>query len=455
MMMRNNEVILLVDTLRKLHRRGAKVNIVKILQKTHPADLAHLFRSFTKEERHDFFKLMPDNQLRGNLISELDDAIIISLFDELEDMEIVKILLEMDYDDENAVLRILPEDLRDRLLELMKDDESRELEALMEYPDDSAGSLMTPEVFHLHEEYTAEEAIEKIRSAVDSEMVFYIYVVDDRNHLLGVVSLRQLIIVAPRTRLRNIISEEVISVHPETDQEEVARIISRYDFLAIPVVDKENKLLGIVTVDDIIDVMREEATEDLLQMAGVGRDREIILKSTWEASKIRFPWLFTTWVGGLIAAIVIGFFQEIISQFVLLASFLPIIAGMGGNVGTQSSTIVTRGIATGRVNPERYWHIVYNEFKIGLFLGFTYGLLLGIVSIFLYQATLFIGLTVAAAITFAMTLATFIGTYGPILLTRMKIDPAIATGPVVTTAIDILGIAIYLLIATFLSQWIG
>jgi magnesium transporter len=454
-MMRNNEVILLVDTLRKLHRRGAKVNIVKILQKTHPADLAHLFRSFTKEERHDFFKLMPDNQLRGDLISELDDAIIISIFSELEDIEIVKILLEMDYDDENAVLRILPEDLRDRLLELMKDDESRELEALMEYPDDSAGSIMTPEVFHLQEDFTAEEAIEAIRKAVDSEMVFYIYVVDDRNHLLGVVSLRQLIIVAPRTRLRNIISEEVISVHPETDQEEVARIISRYDFLAIPVVDKENKLLGIVTVDDIIDVMREEATEDLLQMAGVGRDREIMLKSTWEASKIRFPWLFTTWVGGLIAAIVIGFFQDIISQFVLLASFLPIIAGMGGNVGTQSSTIITRGIATGRVNPERYWHIVFNELKIGLFLGLTYGLLLGVVSIFLYRATPFIGLTVAMAITFAMTLATFIGTYGPILLTRMKIDPAIATGPVVTTAIDIIGIAIYLIIATFLSQWIG
>lgn len=454
-MMRNNEVLLMVDTLRKLHRRSAKVNILKILNKTHPADLALLFRSFTPEERIDFFKLIPDIQSKADVLSEMDDAIIIELFKEMEDIEIVKVLLEMDYDDETSILRMLPEDMKDRLLELMKEDESRELAALMEYPDDSAGSIMTPEVFHLNESFTAEEAIEKIREAVDTEMVFYIYVVDERNHLIGVISLRKLIVVAPKTKLRNILSEEVISVHPETDQEEVARVISRYNFLALPVVDNENKLLGIVTVDDIIDVMREEATEDLLQMAGVGRDKEIILKSTMEATRIRFPWLFSTWIGGLVAAIVIGFFHDIISHIVILASFLPVVAGMGGNVGTQSAAIIMRGLSTGRVNPQRYWWQVFKEIKVGLTLGLVYGLLLGLAAVLLYRAQLFIGITVAMSIMLSMVLATFIGTYLPIFLTKLKIDPAIATNPFVTTTTDILGVTIYLGIATWLSQILG
>jgi len=444
----------MVDTLRKLIRRGARINIIKILQKTHPADLALIFRSLSRAERNQIFQYIPETDARAELISELDDPIIIEIFESLDDKEIVKILLEMDYDDEQNLLRELPQEMQTRLLELMKEEESRELEALMEYPRNSAGALMTPEVFALNEEYTAEEAINLIRENIQTEMVFYLYVVDERNHLVGVISLRQLIMVAPKTKLKHIMTEKVVSVTPETDQEEVGRYVARYNFLALPVVDDENKLLGIVTVDDIIDVIREEATEDLLQMAGVGKDREIILKSSLEASRIRFPWLFTTWLGGLVAAVVIGLFSEIVSQYVLLAAFIPVIAGMGGNIGTQSSTIITRGLATGRVNHEHILPVVFKEVRIGFMLGLVYGVFLGIVSYFLYGANVMVALSVTTAIMIAMVIATFVGTAGPILLTKMNIDPAISTGPIVTTIIDIAGIFIYLSIATQLAQYL-
>jgi magnesium transporter len=242
----------------------------------------------------------------------------------------------------------------------------------------------------------------------------------------------------------------------------VARIASRYNFVAVPVVDDENKLIGVVTVDDIIDVLREEATEDLLQMAGLGRNSDIILKTPWETTKKRFPWLMATYIGGLIAAVTIGLFNNLLSEYIILASFLPIIAGMGGNIGTQSSTIITRGLLTGRVNPDTAAKIVFKEMRVGMTLGLIYGIILGIIAFIMtyvihtnaYDYSMIrcveLSIAVALGISIAMTLATFTGTVAPMILNRMKIDPAIATGPFVTTTIDILGDLIYLLIASLL-----
>jgi len=462
--MRNNEVILLVDTYRKLHRRGAKINLVNIIDKTHPADLALLFRSFTQHERLYFFSLIKTHAQKAEVLSELDDNFIVDILKATKRDEIIHIFREMDYDDEIGILRLLPEDEQQELIKLMKDDESREIEALMEYDEETAGSIMNPEVFHLPEYITVAKATEEIQKSVDTEMVFYIYVTDERNHLIGVVSLRQLILNDPTKKLSDIMVEDVVSIRPETDQEEVARLASRYNFVAVPVVDDENKLIGVVTVDDIIDVLREEATEDLLQMAGLGRDTDIILKSAWETTKKRFPWLLATYIGGLIAALVIGAFHNLLEAFVILTSFIPIIAGMGGNIGTQSSTIITRGLLTGRVNPDTTWKIIRKEFKVGITLGLIYGLVLGGIAFLMtyilkssgynYELTQCIELSIAIAIgiVIAMSLATFTGTLAPILFNKLKIDPAIATGPLVTTTIDILGILIYLLIATALVQ---
>ena len=242
--------------------------------------------------------------------------------------------------------------------------------------------------------------------------------------------------------------KKVHAVRPETDQEEVARIVSQYNFLAVPVIDSDEKLLGIVTVDDVVDVIREEATEDFLKMVGAGEDREILLKSSWENARIRLPWLFASWVGGIIAAYIIGVFDNILQNTIALAAFIPVIIGMGGNIGTQSSTIIVRGLATGRVGFENSSKILFKEIRVGLILGILYGILLGLFAIFRFlDISPILGLVVGLSICASMLIAATIGSLVPLILDRFDIDPAVATGPFVTTAIDILGVALYFIIA--------
>jgi magnesium transporter len=241
----------------------------------------------------------------------------------------------------------------------------------------------------------------------------------------------------------------VIAVSTETDQEEVAHIVSQYNILAIPVVDSAHKLVGIITVDDIIDVIREEVTEDFLQLAGAGKDREILLKSTLDNAITRAPWLFASWIGGVMAVLIINIFENELQQVLALAGFIPIVMGMGGNIGTQSSTIVVRGIATGRINLNELSKVVFKEMRVGLLLGTLYGILLGGVAFFGFADSGKLGLVVGLSVLFAMTLAATVGTFVPLVLKRLDIDEAVATGPFVTTAIDILGVSAYFLIAKF------
>ena len=243
-------------------------------------------------------------------------------------------------------------------------------------------------------------------------------------------------------------SKQIHVVRPETDQEEVARIVSQYNFLAVPVVDSDDRLLGIVTVDDVVDIIREEATEDFLQMVGAGKDREILLKSSWENARMRLPWLFASWVGGIMAGFIIGIFDNVLQSTIALAAFIPVIMGMGGNIGTQSSTIIVRGLATGRVSIENSMRILFKEIRVGLMLGILYGLLLGVFAILKFlDVSPMLGVVVGVSICISMIIAATIGSLVPLILNRFEIDPAIATGPFVTTSIDILGVACYFLIA--------
>ncbi|MEN8200768.1 MAG: magnesium transporter, partial [Thermodesulfobacteriota bacterium] len=248
---------------------------------------------------------------------------------------------------------------------------------------------------------------------------------------------------------KNIMKANVLSVTTDTDREEVAHVISRYNILAVPVVDASYTLVGIVTVDDIIDVMREEASEAFLQMAGAGKDTEILFKSTKENAMIRAPWLFASWLGGVMALFIIGFFEEELSKVLALAAFIPIVMGMGGNIATQSSTIVVRGIATGRINMGQFRQTVFKEMRVGIILGILYGSFLGILAYFGYAEPKLLGLVVGLSIFFSMFMAATVGTIIPLILKRFDIDAAVATGPFVTTAIDILGVLAYFMIAKY------
>ena len=447
-----HEISVLRDTFRRLIRRHAKTNITKLLTKTHPADLAVLYRFFTDMEQKTLFNLMMDMEQVSEFLSELDEPIILNLIGDEPPEKIAKLFQKLGVNDQVDILALFSDEKTQSILDLLNTEKQEEVEEIMSYPVDSAASIMTTDVFTLHQNIIAYEAIKEIQRQEKSEMVFYLYITDDDNRLTGVISLRDLVTTPPETSLIDIMTKNVVSVRPETDQEEVAKIVARYNYLAVPVVDMDDSMLGIVTVDDVVDVIREEATEDFLQMAGAGKDREILLKSSWENVKSRFPWLFASWVGGVLAAFIIGKFEHMLETTVALAAFIPVIIGMGGNVGTQSSTIVVRGIATGRVEAGGEVKLVFKELRVGLILGILYGILLGGFTLLPFvESPAFLGIIVGLSICSSMLIASCVGTVVPLVLQKIDVDPAIATGPFVTTSIDILGVTLYFLIASVIS----
>ncbi len=248
------------------------------------------------------------------------------------------------------------------------------------------------------------------------------------------------------SQLSSIMETDVIAVSMETDQEEVAQIVSRYNIMAVPVVDHDGIMLGIVTVDDVVDIIREEATEDSLQMVGAGKDREILLKPIMQNVVTRLPWLAASWIGGILAMTVISSFQVELAKVIVLAGFIPVITGMGGNIGTQSSTLTIRGLATGRINVNQAGQFIFKQLGVGLMLGGIFGILLGLLAWGFY-GTSTLGAVVALAIMSSMFISTLLGTFVPITLSRLDVDPAVATGPFVTTTTDVLGVLIYFMLA--------
>jgi len=449
----DHEINILRDTYRRLLRRNAKINLIKLTTKTHPADLAVVFRHFSDEEQIEIFSLMKESEHTAEFLSELDDSLVNELLDNESYERIAAIIEKAPTNDQSGILNILDDEKAKSIIELLNVEEQEEIAEIMGYPDDSAGALMNTEVFTLHESITAGEAIKTLQDQEGAEMVFYLYITDDDDRLVGIISLRTLTTTSSNTTLKDIMIKNVHSIRPETDQEEVARIVAQYNFLAVPVLDSESKLLGIVTVDDIVDVIREEATEDFLRMAGAGKDREILLKSSWENAKTRLPWLFASWIGGVIAASLIGVFENMLENIIALAAFIPVILGMGGNIATQSSTIIVRGMATGRVNLGGEIKLILKEAQVGLILGTLYGVLLGLFARFIFSdAPENLGFVVGLSICASMIVAATVGTIIPLILRKLDIDPAVATGPFVTTSIDILGVLFYFLIAGLFLQ---
>ena len=448
-----HEIKILKDTFGRLLRRNAETNLIKLIKKTHPADLAVLFRYFTDDEQSQVFNLMTNSNHTIEFLIELDDTLIANLLNIEKPERIVDLLENAPTNDQSYILGLLEDGQSQSVIDLLKREEQEEIEEMMGYPEDSAGAMMTTDIFTLFENTKCSQALIELQDKEDAEMVFYLYVTNEYDSLVGVASLRALATTPPDTLLKDIMVKRVHTVRPETDQEDVAQIVAQYNYLAVPVIDSDNHLLGIVTVDDVVDVIREEATEDFLQMAGAGKDREILLKSSWENAKARLPWLFASWIGGIIAASIIGKFEYMLESIIALAAFIPVIIGMGGNIGTQSSTIIVRGMATGRIELGNEVKIVLKELRVGLILGGLYGLMLGLFAKFSFlESDPLLGVVVGLSICCSMLLAAAVGTFTPLALRKIDIDPAIATGPFVTTSIDILGVLLYFFIAGTLLQ---
>ena len=445
-----HEIKILRDTFARLLRRNARTNLVKLIRKTHPADLAVVFRYFSDEEQAQVFSIMMEDGQAMEFLVELDDTLIANLLENESPERIATVIQELSANDQSFILSTLEDEQAQSVIELLKTEEQEEIEELMGYPEDSAGAMMTTNVFTLYQNTTCRDALKSLQDQSEAEMVFYLYITDDDDRLVGVASLRALATTPADTILKNIMVKRVHTVRPETDQEEVAQIVAQYNYLAVPVLDEDDQLLGIVTVDDVVDVIREEATEDFLQMAGAGKDREILLKSSWENARARLPWLFASWIGGIVAASIIGTFEHLLESIIALAAFIPVIIGMGGNIGTQSSTIIVRGIATGRIEIGSELKVMWKEVRVGIILGALYGLLLGAFAKFRFiDADPMLGVVVGLSIGCSMLLAVAVGTFVPMFLRKVDVDPAIASGPFVTTSIDILGVLFYFVIAEY------
>ena len=445
-----HEIKILRDTFARLLRRNAHTNLVKLIRKTHPADLAVVFRYFSDEEQAQVFSIMVEDGQAVEFLVELDDTLIANLLENETPERIATVIQESSANDQSYILGTLEDEQAHSVIELLKTEEQEEIEELMGYPEDSAGAMMTTNVFTLYQNTTCRDALKSLQDQSEAEMVFYLYITDEDDRLVGVASLRALATTPADTILKNIMVKRVHTVRPETDQEEVAQIVAQYNYLAVPVLDEDDQLLGIVTVDDVVDVIREEATEDFLQMAGAGKDREILLKSSWENARARLPWLFASWIGGIFAASIIGTFEHLLESMIALAAFIPVIIGMGGNIGTQSSTIIVRGIATGRIEIGSELKVMWKEVRVGIILGALYGLLLGAFAKFRFiDADPMLGVVVGLSIGCSMLLAVAVGTFVPMFLRKVDIDPAIASGPFVTTSIDILGVLFYFVIAEY------
>jgi len=448
MMLSSESTKILLETIKRLIRRGAISNLRNIINKTHAADLALIFRILTPREQKMIFDLMESIEQKAELFRELDHEHLMNIIEDMPPEKIVEILHAMPRDDVADILEKFDEEKAKYILELMREEDSAKVKGLLRYDTKTAGGIMSPDFIALKEDTTAKEAIASLQKE-NIEMAFYLYVVDDDMHLVGVISLRQLVLVPPETKLKDIMSTDIVSVQTSMDQEDVAKIVARYNLLAVPVVDEDNKLVGIVTVDDVIDIIREEATEDILKMAGAGKEFVAGPYTILKSIQKRIPWLFASWIGGVIASYVVSYFQNSLHSLVSLAAFIPIVMGMGGNVGTQSSSLVVRGLATGHFNIKQFWQIISRELSVGFIMGFIYGALLGLFANFQYN-TWTLGLAVGLGLICSMTLAATVGSLLPLIFTRLHVDPAIATGPFVTTTTDILSIFFYFNIARFL-----
>jgi magnesium transporter len=446
--MAQRKIDVVLDSVKRLMRIGATANLVNLLQKQHPADLAQVFSEVGEKDRSTAFSLLVErnSKLAMEALSELGPEDGAKLLADRPPEDVARLLQDLPSDDVAAILDYLPDENRAAVLELIEKRPGVEVGELLEYPEQTAGRIMNPKVFALSEDMTVGEAITTLQGARDVEMVFYLYVVDGRRHLVGVVSLRRLLLVSPATPLKRIMTTDVISVRADTDQEEVARMVASYNLLAIPVVDEENKLVGVITVDDVIDVIKDEATEDIYRLAGVSAD-ERVFTPAGESLRKRFPWLLVNLLTAFTATGVVALFDTTIAAWVALVKFMPIVPGMGGNAATQTLTVIVRGLALGELTWANSRKALLKEVLVGVGNGVATGLAaaLGAWALTGHPS---IGILLFLAMIINLFVAGAAGTLIPLGLKALNVDPALASTVFITTFTDVCGFAAFLGLAT-------
>ncbi len=417
------------------------------------ADLADLIEHLDGDERIFLFSLLEPTGA-GEVLVEIEAPVQEQILEGLDNEVLTEIVQELDSDDAADLVGDLPAERARKILESLGDETSEELEKLLPYSEDSAGGIMALEFVTVKADATVQDAIDTIREQREEvESLYHIWVVDEYERLVGVISMKDLVVEPPERKISAIMNPEVIATHVDADQEEVVHLVTKYDLVNIPVVDDHHRLVGRITHDDILDVMEEEVDEDISLMAGV-MHQEIAEESTLRVSRARLPWLIAGLLGGILAAVVIVQFESSLQRIIALAFFFPVIMAMGGNTGTQAATVVVRGLATGDISVMNAGRRLWMEMRVALVNGLICGILLGgIVGFWLSDYRL--GGIVAVALMLIIMSSGVIGSAVPLALKRLNIDPALATGPFVTTSNDILSLLIYLGLVTLFLRYAG
>jgi len=443
----------LLDTIVQWLKENNRKELIPLLDELQPYDIANVYVKLPVKLKPRFLHFL-SNPVLADCLQEMENPH--QQYDLISKLPLEKkaeVLNLMDNDDLAMLLDSLPEEKTQALLSVMRHDESSIVKNIMNFPEETAGRLMTNRFVWIRDNYTVQEAIHKLKSFAEfAETINYLYVINDERQLVGVVSYRDLLLAGENQRIRDIMYERVISVSAYTDQEEAARILEKYDFLALPVVDENQVLLGIVTFDDMLDVIIREANEDIEKLSASGKAIDFDTKAGVAAAR-RLPWLILLLIIGIFSGSIISYFEETLDLVVALAFFMPMISGMTGNTGTQSLAVVVRGLASRDLDRKAIIKLIVREFFVGLMIGSICGILISLIA-FLWQGNLYLGFVVGVSLFLTIIIGTLSGTIIPLILYKLKVDPAIASGPLITTLNDIFSLVTYFSIATMFLKYL-
>jgi len=441
--------------LRRLLKTGAHFRAEKLLERIHPADLGPLLADLTPDEIRIVIDLLFKHHRAATMLRELPPELLPDIIEAISNQRMAEVLNRLEIDDMLELVEALPEERRDIVMQHLPASRREELRNAELYPPRSAGRAMTTNFAALDEKMSAQEAIDSLRAARSdpSDAILYLYVVDEMQRLTGVVPIRRLVMAQPDTPVQELAIREMLSTPPDADQEEVAQLVARYDLLAIPVTDVDGTMLGVITVDDVIDVITEEATQDIYNLAGLSEEDRVFSTARVSIRK-RLPWMLLNLCTAFSAGAVVGLFESTISEIVSLAMFLPVVAGVGGNGGIQTLTVITRAIALGEIEFSSGVRAVGKEMWVGLVVGAAAGLISGGIAYLLHD-NVYMGLVLFLSMIVTMVTASLFGAAVPLVLKALRQDPALGSGILVTFATDALGFFSFLGIATLLLKQIA
>jgi magnesium transporter len=440
----------LKETIKRLIYKGNYKALERILEKSHTGDIASIFRYLSPQERLKTFQILMKINLQkaSDVLYELDEDLQIEILRSLPIDDAVRILLTFSTGEIAEIIDKLPENVQKKLLSKLNEEEREEIQRYIEYGD-TVASLISEDYVALNENKTVADALSVVKTAPSEIDVVYIYVVDDKNRLVGVITIKDLLNSPLSAQLRDIMNRDIISLRENTPKEEAIELFRRYEFFSLPVVDDEDVLKGVIYIDEILDLISEKTTEEFFKMAGAQEEELFYTNQVFKVAKLRLPWLLVSVIGELFTAIIISFFGDTIEKYLPIVFFLPLVAAVSGNISSQAAIITARGLMTGKFTqfPQDIITTILKELKVAFLIGIVISFLVGFIS-FLWLSNHILGIIVGTALLFNILVAALVGTILPFIIYKLNKDPAFATGPITLTITDIIGILIYLLVAT-------